>query len=257
MPNIDIKVSYVGPNKDVVIIDIGGYIDTTTAPELERVIKEQTKLEKYKIIINLEQIDYISSVGWGVFIGELRNVREKGGDIVLTNMILDVYNIFELMEFSSILKSFTGVDNAVAYFLGKEAAKPKSKILKEKVEKTIIQNQEENLYKLGTQPEYADDLTSKTSFVKPKPIEHPAYKPDGYDINNLLSLSHTELGKRIIRIIIDKPYFDIKDIVKALTYTQYGGKKASRWKVKRELKYMGLIDKAKRYEFAMKNRATI
>jgi len=52
-------------------------------------------------------------------------------------------------------------------------------------------------------------------------------------INNLLSLSHTEPGKRIIRIIIDNPYYDIKDIVKALTYTQYGGKKPSRWKVKR------------------------
>jgi len=69
--------------------------------------------------------------------------------------------------------------------------------------------------------------------LKYVPIEHPAYKPAEYDINNLLSLSYTELGKRIIRIIIDNPYYEIKDIVKALAYTQYCSKKVSRWKVKR------------------------
>ena len=255
MPNLDIKVSYVGPNKDVVIIEIGGYIDTTTAPELSRVLSEQIEMQKYKIIINLEQIDYISSVGWGVFISELKDVRDNGGDIVLTNMILDVYNIFELMEFSTILKSFTGVDNAVAYFLGKEAARPKSSVLKDEVEKAMLTKKVNN--EAVIKPEKIQSAPSKVVINTTPTSQVSSYKSEGYDINSLLSLSHTDLGKRIIKIIIDKPYYDIKDIVKALTYTQYGGKKASRWKVKRELKYMGLIDKAKRYEFAMRNRSAV
>ena len=128
MLGIQVNVTYVEEEFEITIIDVQGYIDTSTAPEINRVLNEQLSRGKYYIIINLEAVDYISSTGWGVFIGDLKEIRNNGGDLVLVNMSVNVHNIFELMEFSSLLNSFQGVENAVAYFLREKIVKKKARL---------------------------------------------------------------------------------------------------------------------------------
>jgi anti-sigma B factor antagonist len=123
MPDIQVDVRYGGDSEEIAIIEAKGFIDTTTAPELEKKLEEQLALNKYRIVVNLENIDYVSSAGWGVFVSEIREIRENSGDLVLVNMSPDVYDVYELMEFSSILKSYDNVDEAVASFTGKEIKK--------------------------------------------------------------------------------------------------------------------------------------
>ena len=93
-----------------------GYIDTTNASDVEKQIEKYITERKFKLAINLENVDFISSAGWGIFISEIRNIRENKGDLVLINMLPDVYDVYELMEFSSIIKSFDAVQDAVKYF---------------------------------------------------------------------------------------------------------------------------------------------
>lgn len=99
-----------------VIIQPSGYIDTTNAPEIEKYIEMHLNQSKFKIAINLENVDFISSAGWGIFISEIRNIRENKGDLVLVNMAPDVFDVYELMEFSSIIKSFDSKEDAAKYF---------------------------------------------------------------------------------------------------------------------------------------------
>jgi anti-sigma B factor antagonist len=262
MHGIDIKVSYVGNDKEVAIIDINGYIDTTTAPEVYKVIMEQLTLNKYKIIVNLEQVPYISSVGWGTFVGDLKDIRDKNGDLVLANMTYDIYNIFELMEFSSIINSFTGVDSAVSYFLGTDAVKTQADVIKEfiRAEKDTKTEQSSSPDQIPPPEEPTpyvqtpESNTASTTNEKPSSMLFSLGKT-GYDVNQLLSATRTELGKNILRVIIDKPYYDVKDIVKALSFSQYGGIRVRKGEVKRELKYMGLDDRQKRYELALKTKS--
>jgi anti-anti-sigma factor len=63
-------------------------------------------------------VSFVSSAGWGVFVSEIREIRDNHGELVLVNMIPDVYDVYELMEFSSILKSFDSVDEAHEYLQG-------------------------------------------------------------------------------------------------------------------------------------------
>jgi len=97
MPDIQVEVSYTGNNDEIAVISARGFIDTTTAPDLEKKLEEQLALNKYKIVVNLENIDYVSSAGWGVFVSEIREIRENNGDLVLVNMSSDVYDVYELM----------------------------------------------------------------------------------------------------------------------------------------------------------------
>jgi len=67
-------------------------------------------------VIDLSGVNYISSAGWGIFIGEIKEIRHKGGDIRLSGMSGDVYEVFQLLEFDSILEAFDSADAAIASF---------------------------------------------------------------------------------------------------------------------------------------------
>jgi len=116
MNSISISFSRPEENPDVSVISVKGYVDTTTSAELEESLKRLLKKGRYNIVIDLEGVNYISSAGWGIFISEIKEIRENGGDLKLAAMIGDVYEVFELLEFQTILESYDTVEEAVRSF---------------------------------------------------------------------------------------------------------------------------------------------
>ncbi|MDF1546030.1 MAG: STAS domain-containing protein [bacterium] len=97
-------------------VRVDGVIDTITASELEQVIDSLVKRERFRIVIDLAGVDYISSAGWGIFISNIKLVRQNGGDIKLANMIENVREIYELLEFENVLRAYDSLDSARADF---------------------------------------------------------------------------------------------------------------------------------------------
>ncbi len=110
----------VESNGTLSIVHIQGYIDTITSPELERSLQNLLKEKKYHIVMDLGGVDYISSAGWGIFISEIKDIREHGGDLKLARMSSDVNEVFELLEFGNILQSFPSVEEAQKSFAVKK-----------------------------------------------------------------------------------------------------------------------------------------
>lgn len=114
----DITISFSKPegNPGISIVIVKGFIDTTTSNELEGSIKKLLHEQRFDIIIDLANVDYISSAGWGIFISEIKKIRENGGDLKLVSMVGDVYEVFELLEFQTILESYDNIEEAVVSF---------------------------------------------------------------------------------------------------------------------------------------------
>jgi len=116
MKGIDVYVEEAASNRGVSILRVSGYVDTTTSPELERRMQALLREKRYHIVVDLTRVEYISSAGWGIFISEIREIREQGGDLKLAGMIADVREVFDLLEFENILQSYPESDLAVASF---------------------------------------------------------------------------------------------------------------------------------------------
>ena len=116
MKGIDVYVEEAVSNRGVSILRVSGYVDTTTSPELERRMQALLREKRYHIVVDLARVEYISSAGWGIFISEIREIREQGGDLKLAGMIADVREVFDLLEFENILQSYPESDLAVASF---------------------------------------------------------------------------------------------------------------------------------------------
>jgi len=116
MSDIKISLDSSGVAPAVSVVRVDGVVDTITATELEKVMNSLLDRGKYKIIVDLGGVDYISSAGWGIFISNIREIRQHSGDIKLARMIPNVYEIFELLEFDSILRAFDSIEKARSDF---------------------------------------------------------------------------------------------------------------------------------------------
>src|SRR3990172_1619851 len=116
MEGIDINVDKVGAYKDIALFRIRGYVDTTTAPELQRQLTNEIQEGQSQFVIDLGAVQYVSSAGWGVFVGEIRNLRERGGDLKLSQMAPEVFEVFDMLEFNRILMCYDSIEEAIDDF---------------------------------------------------------------------------------------------------------------------------------------------
>jgi anti-sigma B factor antagonist len=100
----------------VSVLKVSGYLDTTTAGELETALYGLLERGAYKVVVDLSGVNYISSAGWGIFIGEIKRIRNHGGDLKLVGMVGDVHEVFQLLEFHSILEAYPTTQEAIDAF---------------------------------------------------------------------------------------------------------------------------------------------
>ena len=82
-------------------ITVEGRLDTTTAPELEDVIKDEIN-GVTELVIDLDKLEYISSAGLRVLLAA-QKIMMKQGQMVVTNPNDVIKEIFEVTGFSDIL----------------------------------------------------------------------------------------------------------------------------------------------------------
>jgi anti-sigma B factor antagonist len=113
---IVVSVGSAKNSSDVNVLKISGYLDTTTAGELEAALYGLLRKGQCKIVVDLSGVTYISSAGWGIFIGEIKEIRNRGGDLKLAGMVGDVFEVFQLLEFHTILEAYPSAEQATDAF---------------------------------------------------------------------------------------------------------------------------------------------
>ncbi|HPI38212.1 MAG TPA: STAS domain-containing protein [Ignavibacteriaceae bacterium] len=103
-------------NGGINIIELSGYLDAHTAPELENAFSGLITDNKFKIVVNFTDLKYISSAGLGVFMAFIESVRSNNGDIKLAAMQPNVFNIFDLLGFPLLYEIFNTEEEAVNKF---------------------------------------------------------------------------------------------------------------------------------------------
>jgi anti-sigma B factor antagonist len=103
---------------EVSVINLKGFLDAHTAPTLENNFTQLINNSKYKIVVNFEELAYISSAGLGVFMAYIESIRDNRGDIKLTNMSDKVFNIFDLLGFPLLYEIYKNEEEAIKKFSG-------------------------------------------------------------------------------------------------------------------------------------------
>jgi len=109
--------------ENVVVLKLHGIVDSGTAQFLEDKFNELVASNSVRIVADLGGVNYISSAGWGIFVGEIKGIRQRNGDIKLAAMHPDVREVFDLLEFDTLLKPYGTKEEALSAFASHQNTK--------------------------------------------------------------------------------------------------------------------------------------
>jgi anti-sigma B factor antagonist len=221
MENISISLSESGPGKAISEVRVDGVIDTITASEFEEVLDTLVRRGRYRLIVDLAGVDYISSAGWGIFISHIKDVRNNNGDIKLANMIPNVHEIYELLEFDNVLKAYRSLDEARMDFAGGSQEQP---------------------------PSVRPDSPTRVKVVEPRLTSPQVTSPTPAD-----SAVASDPVTKVLALVKEDPFYSISEIRAELTRRDRF-RKVGWWQIFGILRRHKLLKKRSRFRFSQGRR---
>ena len=96
--NIEIRES-----QGIQIITFEGNLDTNTSPEAESKINEILDTGQQKLLVNFEQLNFISSAGLRILLATVKKLNASGGALRICSLNATVQEVFDISGFVTIL----------------------------------------------------------------------------------------------------------------------------------------------------------
>ncbi len=268
LEGFSIKIEYYPQNNEIVIVKLSGYVDQSNSHQIEKVISDLIQSNRQKFVFDLSQLIYMSSAGWGIFVGEIKSVRDIGGDIKIAAMSPEVYDVFQILEFYHILEDFSSVDDAALSYMDSDgpdvadliepeqpfdsdndidnllefsgvtpAKKPAEDNQGDTVQKTQVKK------RVDAQSEHKGPQKQKQAVPHARPVATQAQKEMEIDISKL------PFSEKIRRIIAIYPLLNVFQIKKMLSHEKFGYTKIGALKLYKTLRELNLHNKKLRYRF--------
>ncbi len=268
MEKLQIDSKFADQNGEIMVVELGGHVDQSNSYQLERLFDNIIESGCYRVIVDFSKVYYMSSAGWGVFVGEIKRFRDRGGDIKLANMNPDIYEVYQMLEFYHILDDYPSVEAAAASF-----KKDQDEIdmvieeIEEEETKTpeseAIDEVEETVEEIDLEEVVADTSPTKNekedeSTASPPPASALASTEFGKELvhefvptslQSDVKLAELPLPEKVKRVIAQNPLIGIWGIRKILRHEHFGNTKVGIFKLYKLLRELDLDTKAKRYRF--------
>jgi anti-sigma B factor antagonist len=102
--------------KRVSVIAVSGRVDSATAPDLENSLKTLVESDKTQIVLDLKNVEYMSSAGLRAMVSTLKAVKRVNGDLRLASPSPRVEEVLRLAGLTSIFSIHPSREEAVASF---------------------------------------------------------------------------------------------------------------------------------------------
>ncbi len=112
-----IKEEKINDRSDSLILHLEGELDTYSTPEFLEFFNKKVEQGAKNLVIDLSNVSFVSSSGWGALSYALKKCKENSGNLVLYNLKGQVKRVYKIMGFMAILKSFDDLDEAVKFIL--------------------------------------------------------------------------------------------------------------------------------------------
>jgi len=98
------------------IVKVTGSVDALTAAELSKVLSNQVAEGHANLVVNLIDVEFMSSAGLRTLLGAVKEARSSGGDLRITSTNPGIDKVLKMSGFHNIAKVFPSQAEAVSSF---------------------------------------------------------------------------------------------------------------------------------------------
>lgn len=96
------------------VVSPSGRIDSTTSPTFDRHLSGVIERGDINLVIDLAQLEYISSTGLSAFLSAAKKIKAQGGRMVLAGLNGRIRLVFEMSGFLRLFPVYPTVEAAVS-----------------------------------------------------------------------------------------------------------------------------------------------
>jgi len=109
----EVQIGTIGAQADIMLIKIRGLLDAVVAYHLQEKVNALLEDGIFKYIINLEELEHITSAGIGFFSGLAMELQKHHGQIIFINVPVPVQHLFNIMRLIEIFPMRESIKDAV------------------------------------------------------------------------------------------------------------------------------------------------
>ena len=95
------------------VLQVSGRLDASTVSILEHALTRALNKNARAVIVELSEVNYISSSGLRVLLTARRRARERGGDLFLCALSQNVRDVFDMVGFTALFSVSSSIQDAV------------------------------------------------------------------------------------------------------------------------------------------------
>lgn len=96
------------------VIRVEGSVVADTCPALEAELDRVLDGGHDHVVMDMSDLDFMSTAGWSVLVGKLRRVRARKGALHLCGLSTDMEEVYKMLQFESVLPHHSTLDQAIA-----------------------------------------------------------------------------------------------------------------------------------------------
>lgn len=104
-------------DRNICIVSAIGHIDALTAAQVEEKMVSKVNDGLNKLVLDLSQVEFMSSAGLRAILAGMKETRQAGGDLRLAAAQPGVEKVLQISGFTSVIKLYGEIDEAVSSFL--------------------------------------------------------------------------------------------------------------------------------------------
>lgn len=91
---------------DVVVVRVKGRLDAASSPQLEKKINSIIESGHFKLLLNFEGVDYLSSAGMRLMLSISKKLKHLEGKVVACNLNDEVMDVIKMAGFHQVLELY-------------------------------------------------------------------------------------------------------------------------------------------------------
>jgi anti-anti-sigma factor len=116
------EIYYSELNNDIGMIKLNGKMDIVGTNEIEAKFAFYCAGDKIRMIVDVSEVNFLSSIGIRLFVRTAKSVAKRGGKMALLNPISEVHHILELTGVPSIIPIYSQFESAETVLLAPRPA---------------------------------------------------------------------------------------------------------------------------------------
>lgn len=100
----------------ITVLILSGRIDSEGAVDLDLALQTALAEDKYKLVMDFSQVQYINSAGLRTLADGLTQAQANDGDLKLVNLSTKVSRVFQIIGFDKFFAIYANAEAAVADF---------------------------------------------------------------------------------------------------------------------------------------------